>query len=211
IKKAISYIFAINVPIAGLSFVPVLMSDWSLILLPIHIVFLELIIDPSCSVIFEAEGAEPNVMNRPPRNPKERLYSWKAISVSLLQGASVLAITLAVYIISLRLGEHANHARALTFATLVVANIGLILTNRSWSQTIIGTLTRPNKALWWVLGGAAVFLAVALYVPWVRDLFKFESLHATDVAICLGAGALSILWFEGLKIVKRYRGRKAAA
>ncbi|MCX5685329.1 MAG: cation-translocating P-type ATPase, partial [Planctomycetota bacterium] len=211
IKKAISYIFAIHVPIAGLSFVPVLMSDWSLILLPIHIVFLELIIDPSCSVIFEAEGAEPYVMSRPPRSPTERLYSWKSISVSLLQGAIVLAITLAVYIISLRLGEHANHARALTFATLVVANIGLILTNRSWSQTIVGTLSRPNKALWWVLGGAAIFLAVALYVPWVSDLFKFEGLHATDVAICLGAGATSILWFEGLKIVKRYRGGKAAA
>ena len=212
IKKAISYIFAIHVPIAGLSFVPVLMSDWSLILLPVHIVFLELIIDPSCSVIFEAEAAEADVMRRPPRNPKERLYSWKSISVSLLQGASVLAITLAVYIISLRLGETANHARALTFATLVVANIGLILTNRSWSQTIIGTLKRPNKALWWVLGGAAVFLTVAIYVPWVCELFKFERLQGTDLAICLGAGIFSILWFEGLKVFNRYRGsRKAAA
>jgi Ca2+-transporting ATPase len=225
IKKAISYIFAIHVPIAGLSFVPVLMSDWSLILLPIHIVFLELIIDPSCSVIFEAEDAEPNVMRRPPRNPKERLYSWKSISVSLLQGASVLAITLAVYIIALQLGETDNtqavmdkdaqdvvvrHARALTFVTLVVANIGLILTNRSWSETILRTMTRPNKALWWVLGGAAVFLGVALYVPWARDLFRFESLNATDLAICLGAGVLSILWFEGLKIVNRYRSRKTA-
>jgi len=203
IKKAISYIFSIHVPIAGLSFVPVLMSDWSLILLPIHIVFLELIIDPSCSVIFEAEEAEANVMRRPPRNPKERLYSWKSISVSLLQGASVLAITLAVYIISRYLvGETDNHARALTFTTLVVANIGLILTNRSWSETIIGTMKRPNKALWWVLGGAAAFLAVALYVPWLRDLFRFESLHGTDLAICFGAGALSILWFEVLKAFK---------
>jgi len=212
IKKAISYIFAIHVPIAGLSFVPVLMSDWSLILLPIHIVFLELIIDPSCSVIFEAEDAEPNVMRRPPRNPKERLYSWKSISVSLLQGASVLAITLAVYVIARYLvGETDNHARALTFTTLVVANIGLILTNRSWSETILRTMTRPNKALWWVLGGAAVFLGVALYAPWVRGLFKFESLHATDLAICLGAGVLSILWFEGLKVFNSYRSRKAAA
>jgi len=211
IKKAISYIFAIHVPIAGLSLVPVLMSDWSLILLPIHIVFLELIIDPACSVVFEAEQEEPDVMRRPPRNPRERLFSWRAISVSLLQGATVLAITLAVYIIAGRLGETENHARALTFTTLVVANLGLILTNRSWARTIIGTLGRPNKALWWVLGGAAVFLGVALYVPWLRDLFKFESLHGADLAICLGAGVLSILWFEGLKVVNRYRGRKAAA
>ena len=209
IKKAIAYIFAIHVPIAGLSLVPVLMSDWSLILLPIHIVFLELIIDPACSVVFEAEDAEADVMRRPPRNPKEKLYSWKSISISLLQGATVLAITLAVYVVAGRLGETENHARALTFATLVVANLGLILTNRSWSETILGTLGRPNKALWWVLGGAAAFLAVALYAPWLRDLFRFESLHGTDVAICLGSGAFSILWFEGVKVFNGRRTRKA--
>jgi len=205
IKKAIAYIFAIHVPIAGLSFVPVIISDWSLILLPVHIVFLELIIDPACSVVFEAEQEEADVMRRPPRNPRERLFSWQAISVSVLQGASVLVIALAVYVIAGRLGETENHARALTFTTLVVANLGLILTNRSWSETIPGTLGRPNKALWWVLGGAAAFLGVALYVPWLRDLFRFESLEATDLAICLGAGILSILWFEGVKILRRTR------
>ena len=137
IKKAISYIFAIHVPIAGLSLMPVFIPDWPLILLPVHIVFLELIIDPSCTMIFEAEQAEPNVMTRPPRNPKERLFSIKSLSVSILQGLSVLAIVLGVFLIARHLGHSENNARGLTFAALVVANIALILTNRSWSRTII--------------------------------------------------------------------------
>ena len=100
IKKAISYIVAIHVPIAGLSLVPVFFGDWPLILLPVHVVFLEFIIDPSCSTVFEAEVAEPNVMRRPPRNPKEPLFSWKALSLAFMQGASLLAVVLAVFVIA---------------------------------------------------------------------------------------------------------------
>ena len=90
IKKAVSYIFAVHIPIAGLSMAPVFFADWPLLLLPIHVVFLELIIDPACSVIFEAENAEPNTMNRPPRNPTERLFNLRSVGLSILQGASVL-------------------------------------------------------------------------------------------------------------------------
>jgi Ca2+-transporting ATPase len=203
IKKAISYIFAIHVPIAGMSLVPVFVADWPLVLLPIHIVFLELIIDPACSVVFEAEEAEADIMKRRPRDPKERLFSLRAVSVSVLQGASVLAIVLGVFLLSRFMGESEAHTRAQAFTTLVVANLGLILTNRSWSRTIFATMKMPNKALWWVLGGAAAFLAVALYVPWPRDLFRFESLNGRDLGICVVAGVVSILWFEGLKILRR--------
>jgi Ca2+-transporting ATPase len=203
IKKAISYVFAIHVPIAGMSLVPVFFTDWPLVLLPIHIVFLELIIDPACSVVFEAEEAEADIMKRRPRDPKERLFSLRAVSVSVLQGASVLAIVLGVFLLSRFMGESEAHTRAQAFTTLVVANLGLILTNRSWSRTIFATMKMPNKALWWVLGGAAAFLAVALYVPWPRDLFRFESLNGRDLGICVVAGVVSILWFEGLKILRR--------
>ena len=99
IKKAISYIFAVHVPIAGLSLVPVFFTDWPLILLPVHIVFLELIIDPACSVVFEAEEAEADVMHRPPRRPDERLFALRSVALSVLQGLSVLAIVLAVFVI----------------------------------------------------------------------------------------------------------------
>jgi Ca2+-transporting ATPase len=203
IKKAVSYIFAIHVPIAGLSLIPVFFSDWPLILLPVHIVFLELIIDPSCTLIFEAEGAEPNTMTRPPRDPREHLFGWKSLSISLLQGASVLAIVLGVFLVARFLGHSENNARGLTFAALVVANLALILTNRSWSRTILATLKEPNAALWWVGGGATAFLVLVLWVPWLRDLFHFAPLHGLDLVICLLAGGVSILWFEILKLVRR--------
>jgi Ca2+-transporting ATPase len=203
IKKAVSYIFAVHVPIAGLSMVPVFFSDWPLLLLPIHVVFLELIIDPACSVIFEAEEAEPNTMNRPPRNPTERLFNLRSVGLSLLQGVSVLAVLLAVYGAAGLLGHAEEGARrALVFATLVVANICLILTNRSWSRTMISMFKEPNGALWWVVGGAAAMLTVVLNVSFVRELFHFSPLHAADVALCVAGGVVSILWFEVLKVLR---------
>ena len=210
IKKAVSFIFAVHVPIAGLSLVPVFFTDWPLILLPIHILFLELIIDPACSVVFEAEAAEANVMDRPPRRPDEPLFSARSVALSLLQGTSVLAIVLGVFIVarSLEGGPGStNNARALTFVTLVIANLGLILTNRSWSRTILSMLRMPNKALWWVVGGALVFLFLAVEVPQLQGLFHFAGLHPMDWVTCTVAGVVSILWFEALKA---FNGRRRA-
>jgi len=204
IKKAIAYIFAIHVPIAGLSLIPVLFK-WPLVLLPVHVVFLELIIDPACSVVFEAETEEADVMNRPPRDSKESLFNRKTLAICLLQGISVLIIVLAVFGIALYRGQGELEARALTFTTLIIANLGLILTNRSWSRTIFQTLRSPNPALWWVLGGAVLFLGAVLYIPGLRDLFRLSILHPIDLIICLSAGVFSILWFEGLKVVKRLK------
>ena len=208
IKKAIAYIFAIHVPIAGMSLIPVLLQ-WPLVLLPVHVVFLELIIDPACSIVFEAEPEEADVMSRPPRNPQESLFSRRTLTMSLLQGASVLLIVLGVFGISLYRGQGELEARALTFTTLIVANLGLILTNRSWSRTILSTLRSPNTALWWVLGGAAVFLGAVLYVPVLRDLFRLSTLHFMDLVICFCAGLASILWFEVLKVVNSRHRRSA--
>jgi Ca2+-transporting ATPase len=207
IRKAIAYIFAIHVPIAGLSLIPVFFPDWKLILLPVHIVFLELIIDPACSMIFEAEEAEPNVMNRPPRNPNERLISMRSIGLSVLQGVSVLAIVMLVFTTARWRGHQEDDTRALTFTTLVIANLGLILTNRSWSRTILSMLKEPNSALWWVVLGGVGFLGLVLYVPFLRGLFRFASLHWFDLVICLTAGIVSILWFEALKMINARRSR----
>ena len=203
LKKAIAYIFAVHVPIAGLSLLPVIFNWKYLILYPVHIVFLELIIDPACSVVFEAEGEEDDVMVRPPRQISDPLFSRQMVGLSLLQGTAVLLIVMIVYRISARLGE--SEARALSFTTLIVANLGLILTNRSWTRTIWSMLKTPNRALWWVLGGATLFLGLVLYVPFLRNLFHFAKLHPADLLICLVAGAVSIIWFEALKIVNRRR------
>ena len=203
LKKAMAYIFAIHVPIAGLSLVPLLFGAAlkELVLMPVHIVFLELIIDPACSVAFEAEPEEADVMSRPPRDPREPLFGRRAVGVSLLQGMSVLLIAVALLAVALRLGRGEDEARALAFTTLVVANLGLILTNRSWSRTVIGTLRSRNRALWLVFAGALAFLGLVLYVPVLRGMFHFAPLHLDDLAICLGAGVISVLWFEVLKII----------
>ncbi|MGC9964891.1 MAG: cation-translocating P-type ATPase [Syntrophobacteraceae bacterium] len=208
LKKAMAYILAIHVPIAGLSLLPVLFK-WPLVLSPIHIAFLELIIDPACSIVFEAESEETGVMSRPPRNPNERLFSKGLLMLSLLQGLSVLAIVLAVYLVALSRGQGEDDARTLAFTSLVIGNLGLILTNRSWSRTALATLSKPNTALWWVVGGAISFLGLVLYVPSLRGVFHFSALHPMDLALCLASGIAGILWFEILKVY-RLRGQKSA-
>lgn len=204
IKKAISYILAIHVPIAGMSLIPVLFG-WPLVFLPVHIVFLELIIDPACSIVFEAEPEEAGIMNRRPRNLHEPLFGVRTIGISILQGLSVLLIILAVFYISMGRGQDELDARALAFCTLIIANISLILTNHSWSETIISTLHSKNKALWWVVFGALFFLALILYVPFLRGFFRLSLLHPIDIIICFSAGVLSIIWFELLKIFNKKR------
>jgi Ca2+-transporting ATPase len=202
IKKAIAFILAVHVPIAGLSMIPVFFADWPLLLLPVHIVFLELIIDPSCSLIFEAEEAEIGVMQRPPRNPNERLFSTKNISVALLQGLSVLTVCLAVFLLS-RADHSPEASRALTFATLVVAFVVIILVNRSWTRSALAMLRVPNAALRWVVIGTCILLAVVLLVPLAQRLFYFAPLHPTDLVLSLGAGLTCVMWFELLKLRKR--------
>jgi Ca2+-transporting ATPase len=204
LKKAMAYIFAIHVPIAGLSLCAVLFR-WPLILEPVHVAFLELIIDPACSIVFEAEQEEPDVMRRPPRAPAERLFNRPMVVMSLLQGAGVLIILLVIFAVALQRGQGEADARALTFAALVFANVALIVSNRSWSKTIFAILRTPNPAMWWVAGGSLVFLALVLYVPFLRVLFHFSTLHPSDIALCVGAGVVSLGWFESLKVFGRFR------
>lgn len=201
IKKAIAFILAVHVPIAGLSILPVFFREWPLLLLPVHIVFLELIIDPSCSLIFEAEDVEANVMQRPPRRPDERLFSPRTIGLAVLQGLSVLLVCIAVFLLA-RADHTPGAARALTFATLVVAFLVIILVNRSWTRSLVSMLRVPNAAFRWVVVGTVVLLAVILFVPVAQRLFHFAPLHAGDLVLSLAAGLSCVLWFEGLK---RYR------
>ena len=197
LKKAVAYIFAVHVPIIGMSLLPVLFQ-WPLVLFPVQIVFLELIIDPACSVVFEAEPAEKDVMNRPPRSSSETLFNRETIGISILQGIVVLLVVLLVYLLSLNAQGDAS-ARTLSYTTMIFANLALILTNRSWSRTIIQTIQSPNKALWFVLGGALLFLALILYFPPLQHLFQFCPLNLWEILICFIAGFLSVIWFEGFK------------
>ncbi|WP_373541209.1 cation-translocating P-type ATPase [Chamaesiphon sp.] len=198
LRKAMSYLIAIHIPIAGMSLIPVLFK-LPLVLLPIHVAFLHLIIDPACSIVLEAEPAEANVMKRPPRNPKEPLFGKKTLGLAMLQGGGILVIILTVFAIATYRKQGELDIRALTFTTLIIANLGLILSESSTSRLSLKILKSPNPTLWCVIGGGVFFMAIVLYIPFLRELFSFSFLHSTDLAICLGGGLISLLWFELLK------------
>ena len=124
------------------------------------------------------------------------------IAISLLQGVVVLVIVMGVYWVSMLRGQGENEARALAFTSLIVANLGLIMTNRSWTRTVFSTLRTPNAAVSWVFGGAIIFMAIVLFVPAVREIFRFSYLHVTDILICIAAGVVSIVWFEIFKFFR---------
>jgi Ca2+-transporting ATPase len=193
-----AFIFSVHIPIAGMSLLPVLLN-WPLALLPVHILFLELIIDPSCTVVFEAEADEADVMKRAPRRLNEPLFGRSMILTGLVQGLGVLAAVLSIYAYAYLNGFGEDEARMMAFTTLVLANLGLIFTNRSWTRSIIATLRVPNKALWWVTGGAVGFLALSLTLPFLRSLFQFGALHRWEVIAIASAVTVSILVAESVK------------
>jgi Ca2+-transporting ATPase len=203
LQKALGYIFAIHVPIAGLSLIPVLFAGWPLILWPVHVVFMELIIDPACSFIFEAEKAEKNVMSRPPRKINEPFFGVGKIWISCLQGIWILIATLFIYFIMLKVGYPVEKVRALTFATLIIANVMTILTNRSWSESIFTVLRTSNHTVKWVVGGAILFIILILQIPFLQRLFQFDALTLWEMVVATLVGMSTIIWFELYKWKKR--------
>jgi Ca2+-transporting ATPase len=198
LKKAMTFIFSVHIPIAGMSLLPVMLG-WPLVLLPVHIVFLELIIDPACSVVFEMEDEEEDVMKRPPRDLQESLFDVRMLLTGLIQGTGILAVVLAAYGFFLSRGFGASEARMVSFASLVIADLGLIFANRSRSHTILATLRTPNPALWWVSGGSLVFLGLVLFVPFLRRLFSFAPIHRYEILAILATGLIGILISESVK------------
>ncbi len=201
LRKGMAYIFAVHIPIVGLSLIPLLLG-WPPVFAPVHIVFLEMIINPACSIAFEAEPAEANVMQRPPRPSKEPLFGRRILLISLLQGTVLLLATLLVLGYALQQGWAEDAARALTFSTLVIGNLGLILVNRSWLHTLLHVFDDRNPALWWVTGGAFAFLILTLTLPFMRDVFHFAPVSATQFLLCVATGLASVLWFELYKVAR---------
>jgi Ca2+-transporting ATPase len=199
LKKAMAFIFAVHIPIAGMSLIPVLLK-WPLALLPVHVLFLELIIDPACTIVFEMEDDEPDIMQRPPRKLEAPLFGRSMILSGLIQGLGNLAVVAGVYSFALyqNLGE--GEARMFAFVSLVIGNLGLIFANRSRTMSIFKTLRVPNKALWWIAGGALFFLALVLTIPALRNVFQFAPLHRWEVALLSLAAAFSIFFAEIIKL-----------
>jgi Ca2+-transporting ATPase len=190
LKKAMLYIFVVHVPIAGLSLVPILLG-WPLMLLPIHVVFLELIIDPACTVVFEAERDEPGIMDRPPRNLDDPLFGTRSLMVGLVQGGAVLAVELAVIFWTLSAyGEQV--ARAAAFTIMVLCNLGLILLSRAGKRSIIKTLRTPNRPQAYVMIGSLGLLGLSLFAPWLQKLFMFGPLPPTILGLSAIAASFSL-------------------
>jgi Ca2+-transporting ATPase len=203
-RKAMAYIFAVHIPIIGLSLIPMLVG-WPIIFAPVHIVFLEMIINPACSIAFEAEPPESNIMQRPPRDPHESLFGKTILLISLAQGIVVMLAAFSVMIYAMRISDSADTIRTLTFSTVVLANLGLILVNRSWEQPFLNTLKIKNIALWWVIGGAFSFLVFTLSQTFMRKIFHFSSISTEQFLISVLAALGGIIWFEWYKLLKRKR------
>jgi Ca2+-transporting ATPase len=198
LRKAMGYIVAIHVPVAGLSLMP-LAFGMPIILTPVHIAFLEMVIDPVCSVVFEAEDAEGNVMRRPPRRPDAPLFTRGLVLWALLQGVLVLALVGVIYAWVLARGVPEDEARTLAFTALVATNAGLVLVNRSFSASVLDAFRQRNRALWAVVAGTTALLALAINVPLLSGIFRFGALHPHDLAIALGSGALLLVMLEAGK------------
>ncbi|MDB5855852.1 MAG: ATPase, type [Herminiimonas sp.] len=200
-QKSMTYILSMHVPIAGMALLPVLLG-WPVMLYPMHIVFLQLIIDPACSLVSENEPAGSNIMRQPPRAPETPLFGHRAITLALLQGVGALLVVLVTYGWATRVLPE-SEARALGFSTLVVANLMLIFSNRSRSRTLFASLREPNRVLWIVTGTSIGLLSLAVYTPFLQTVFRFTPLSARDAMVALAAGAGTLLWVEALKIARR--------
>ncbi len=204
LRKAMGFIFAVHVPIAGLALLP-LVFGYPILFGPMHIAFLEMVIDPVCALVFEAETEEADVMRHPPRSPEEPLFSGALIGWSLLQGATAFALVAGIFVVASGRGMPESEVRALTFVSLVFTIVGLIFVNRSFSASLATAFRRPNPALAWVLLAVAAMLVLTLLWPLASDLFRFGPLHARDLSVTAAAGVMVLVLLEIVKPLWRTR------
>jgi Ca2+-transporting ATPase len=204
LRKAMVFIVAVHVPIAGLALLP-LAFGWPLLLFPAHVVFLEMLIDPICSIVLEAEPAERDSMRRPPRPRDEPILARRSLLWGLAQGASALLAILGLYAWALGAGLSVDAARGLAFSSLIAANVFLVLVNRAWGSAPFRGFLRPNPALFAVVAAASVALSLVLYVPVLERLFHFDAPTPPMLLLALGIGVASVVWFEFLKPLRSGR------
>jgi Ca2+-transporting ATPase len=204
LRKAMAYIIAVHVPIAGLALLP-LVTGLPMIFGPVHIAFLEMVIDPVCSMVFEAEREEANIMNRPPRPIESPLFSPALIAWSLLQGTLAFLALAGLYTLALRSELPDDDVRALTFVSLVLVDLGLVLVNRSFGASLHDLVGQRNRALIWISAATVSMLALILALPLARDLFRFGPLHADDLLVVAAVVASVVVALEALKYFWRIR------
>ena len=207
IRKAVGYVFTIHIPIACSSLLaPFLgIAPSALLLLPLHVVLLEILIDPTCSIVLERQPAEENVMDRAPRNPNEKLLTMRLLLKSVLQGIVMFATSFAAYFVTLN-GNVANApvARSMGLGIIIIANIVLVQVNSSDRDFAFHSIKRLAKdwVMWAVDAGSIALLLVILYTP-VSSFLKLAPLTEMQLLAVFGLATASVLWYEVVKLVKK--------
>jgi len=204
LQKAVIYVIAVHIPIAAAVFIPLILGAPAF-LDPIHILFLEMIIDPACAVIYEMEEPEKNIMLRPPRDPNQKLFSLQNISMAIIQGTGLAAIVVSLYIGLLLLKYPLAIATTISFGSLVLGNLLLIIVSRSKQENIWVIIRKTNPAQKWIIGGAiGAFLAMAS-IPLMRERFQLSALTIDSSLLILLSGLVGLLWHESVKYAYRNR------
>lgn len=208
IRKAIGYVFTIHIPIALASLLAPLLhiGPSSLFLLPLHVVLLELVIDPTCSIVLERQPAEHDIMARKPRNPQEKILNTGTLLKSILQGLAIFAASFGTYYYLLSSGAAAEVARAMGLVIIVLSNLFLVQVNSSEHDSILYSIGRlkKDKVMWAVNIISIAGLLLILYTP-LHSILKLAPLSAGQFFSALGIAAVAVLWYELIKLVQRLR------
>jgi Ca2+-transporting ATPase len=202
IRNAMFYLVSVHVPIAGMSFLPLVLGG-PLFLFPVHVVFLEFVIDPACTLVYEAERTEAGAMERPPRDAREPLFNLRMLAASFGLGATMLAAVFAAYWWTVQSGAADGVARAVAFAAIVFSNLALLFATRSRTRTVLATLREPNAALWAITLAALAALAAVIYLPAAADIFRFAPLGPAQLSLAAAAGIAGVAWVELFKLKGR--------
>lgn len=202
LQKAMAYIMAIHIPIIGLVLIPALWPIVPVLLLPVHIVFMELIIDPMCSVAFESEPAERGIMNRPPRSVGAHFFGWTSILSSIAKGSLLLGMVIVVYFLSVNEFHSEGEVRSITFAALILGNIFFIFSGLSKSRSVIGVLKEKNFAALGIAGVALLVLLGVLFVPGLQGLFGFSNAHPRHYLPAVAGASLLLFILEAIKWIQ---------
>lgn len=212
LKKAIQYIISIHIPIILTVFIPLALG-WLYpnIFSPIHVIFLEIIMGPTCSIIYENEPMEKNTMQQKPKALTTTFFSWRELSISIVQGLVITAATLFVYQYAVNNGYNEALTRTMTFTVLIAANVFLTLINRSFYYSILTTLKYKNNLVLLIIFITLTIMALILYVKPLTTFFEFETLNLAQLLICVSLSFVSVIWFEIVKWMKRLRMKSEGA
>jgi Ca2+-transporting ATPase len=204
LKKAIQYIISIHIPIILTVFIPLALGwIYPNIFSPIHVIFLEIIMGPTCSIIYENEPMEKNTMFQKPKALSATFFNWNELSISIIQGLAITAGTLFIYQYAVINGYNEALTRTMTFTVLIAANIFLTLINRSFHYSILTTLKYKNNMVLFIIFITLAIVGLILYIQPLTSFFEFERLNLMQLSTCLTIGFVSVIWYEIVKLIKR--------